>query len=302
MQPTIEADDVLHWDDAPSAVDATPRRTTTRAGLAARRPGGSKPARRRSLASLARSGPHADVTILPAVPLERVPQLQPGHTLLDALPPGTRLGWVARVGSAGTKRAMDVVLSLVALLVVLPVLLVILAAVRLSSPGPALFRQERLGRAGRTFTCLKFRTMHADAGARLERVLEADQELRQEWEATQKLKRDPRVTRVGALLRRTSLDELPQLLNIVRGDMSLVGPRPIVEPERQRYGAAMSAVLSVRPGLTGLWQVSGRNDTTYRERVSLDLRYVETRSLGLDLLICLRTARQMILVRRNGAY
>jgi exopolysaccharide production protein ExoY len=205
-------------------------------------------------------------------------------------------------GSAALKRGYDVVASLVALIVLIPVLFALVVAIRLSSPGPAIFRQERIGRSGRTFTCLKFRTMHQDAPERLEQLLGSDAALQAEWAATHKLKRDPRITRVGAFLRRTSLDELPQLVNVIRGDMSIVGPRPIVEPERVRYGPAMGTVLSVRPGLTGLWQVSGRNDTSYRQRVALDLRYVETRTVGGDLVICLRTAVQMLGWWRNGAY
>ena len=204
--------------------------------------------------------------------------------------------------SVFAKRAFDVMGAVLALVLLLPVLAVVALLVTATSPGPVLFRQQRLGRGGRTFTCLKFRTMHVDAAARLEVLMREDDELRQEWESRQKLRDDPRITIIGAVLRRTSLDELPQLVNIILGDMSVVGPRPIVERERARYGAAMGTVLTVRPGLTGLWQVSGRNDTTYRQRVNLDVRYVETRTFGMDVAICLRTVRQLLSVGRNGAY
>lgn len=218
-------------------------------------------------------------------------------------------GWCGRT----SKRTLDLVLSVLALLVLLPFMLLLVALIRVTSPGPALFRQQRLGRSGTTFTCLKFRTMHQDAEARLETLLR-DPEVRREWETTQKLRQDPRITTIGTFLRRTSLDELPQLLNIVLGQMSLVGPRPIVgsrafsageaQPisEPELYGLALCPVLSVRPGLTGLWQVSGRNDTTYRERVALDLRYVETRTLTLDVAICLRTVKVLLRSDKSGAY
>lgn len=192
------------------------------------------------------------------------------------------------------KRALDLTLALVALLLAVPVLIMVALLVRFSSRGPILFRQTRVGRYGRPFTCLKFRTMMKHA----ERVLAEDPEFAAQFATAYKLRQDHRVTRIGRILRRTSLDELPQLLNVIRGEMSLVGPRPVLPQEmRIRYGPAASQVLSVRPGLTGLWQVSGRCATTYEERVQLDLSYVERRSLRLDLWIIARTPIAVITMR-----
>lgn len=166
--------------------------------------------------------------------------------------------------------------------------------------GPALFRHPRVGLGGVTFSCFKFRSMVIDADARLARLLASDPVAAAEWETRRKLPRDPRITRIGAFLRRTSLDELPQLLNVLRGEMSLVGPRPVVREELdQHYGPATEAYCRTRPGLTGLWQVSGRSDTTYAERVQLDTRYVNEWSLALDLWILLRTIPAVL--QRRGA-
>jgi exopolysaccharide production protein ExoY len=162
------------------------------------------------------------------------------------------------------------------------------------------FRHERIGLSGRPFDCLKFRTMVVDADKRLAELL-ADPQRAKDFAEKHKLTDDPRITRVGTFLRKSNLDELPQLLNVLRGEMSIVGPRPIVLSEVPRYGAAMSPVLRVRPGLTGLWQVSGRNDLTYTERVVLDLRYVNHRSLRSDVAICARTA-QTTARGNSGAY
>ena len=172
--------------------------------------------------------------------------------------------------------------------------------VRWSSPGPVFYGQRRIGRGGREFTAWKFRSMVADADAQLASYLERHPELRAEWERAHKLKDDPRVTWIGRWLRRTSLDELPQLWNILSGEMSLVGPRPIVEDEVAKYGARFGLYQKVRPGLSGLWQVSGRNDTTYAERVALDCYYVRNWSPWLDLVILARTVRVVVLGK--GAY
>jgi len=192
------------------------------------------------------------------------------------------------------KRTLDVHLALVALLVAVPVLLVVALTVRFSSRGPILFRQTRIGMYGRPFTCLKFRTMVKDA----ERVLEMDPDLAARFVTCFKLQQDFRVTRVGSILRKLSLDELPQLLNVIRGDMSLVGPRPVPAEElRTKYGPAASDVVSVRPGLTGLWQVSGRSNTSYEQRVQLDLSYVQRRSPLLDTWIVVRTPIALLTMR-----
>lgn len=163
------------------------------------------------------------------------------------------------------------------------------------------FAHERVGLGGRRFRCFKFRTMHTDASERLDELLASDLVAREEWARDFKLRNDPRVTQLGAFLRRTSLDELPQLFNVLKGDMCLVGPRPIVEKELAMYGRYARYYLSIRPGMTGLWQVSGRNDTSYRRRVALDCAYVKSQCFLLDLRIILRTL-PALLGRRCGAY
>ena len=197
---------------------------------------------------------------------------------------------------------MDVVLSAAVLLVLLPMFLAITVAVG-ADGGPTFFSHKRVGRGGRTFGCLKFRSMRPDADRLLAELLARDPSARAEWEATRKLRRDPRVTPVGRLLRATSLDELPQLINVLRGDMSLVGPRPVVQEElEQHYAPAAAATdyLSVRPGVTGPWQVSGRSDMTYRERVVLDAHYARNPSLRKDLAVLAWTV--VVVVRCRGAY
>ncbi len=198
------------------------------------------------------------------------------------------------------KRGMDLLLAIGGGLVILPFCLLIAACIRLESDGPVFFRHQRMGRGGKVIRILKFRTMVRNAQEVLARHLEADPALRREWEADRKLRHDPRITRVGAFLRRTSLDELPQLWNVIRGEMSLVGPRPIVEDEIARYGSAFAAYSRVRPGMTGLWQVSGRNDLSYASRVRIDRYYINNWSTWLDLLILARTLP--VVLRRKGAY
>ncbi|WP_404479905.1 sugar transferase [Novosphingobium sp. BL-52-GroH] len=197
-------------------------------------------------------------------------------------------------------RSFDIAASAMALVLFLPLLVVIALAIRLSSPGPVFFVQHRVGKDGRTFPCLKFRSMVVDARERLEALLALSVEAREEWARDQKLRQDPRITPIGRLLRKTSLDELPQLLNVLLGHMSVVGPRPIVESEVQRYGHRFSAYCSVRPGLTGLWQVSGRNEVSYETRVRLDAFYALRKSLAYDLAICLRTIPAVLASR--GCY
>ena len=186
-------------------------------------------------------------------------------------------------------RAFDVTLALACLVLLCPVMLAAVLFVRASSPGPIIFRHVRIGRDGTRFECLKFRTMANQADALLGELLETCGTLRNEWQSNQKIRRDPRVTRVGQILRRFSIDELPQLFNVLRGEMSMVGPRPIVEAEIDRYGANFADYCSVKPGLTGLWQISGRNCLSYERRVELDSQYARNRSLELDLAIIART-------------
>lgn len=197
------------------------------------------------------------------------------------------------------KRSFDLVVGVLFLLALSPVMLMI-ALLVMRDGGGVLFRHKRIGANGKTFCCLKFRTMCVDAEAKLQKLLAEDAEARAEWKRDFKLRNDPRVTALGNFLRQTSLDELPQLFNIIKGDMSLVGPRPIVTAEAARYGAAFRDYLSCRPGLTGLWQVSGRNDVGYETRVKLDSSYARTWSLARDITILMRTVR--VVFGRNGAY
>ncbi len=200
------------------------------------------------------------------------------------------------------KRGGDIVFSLLVLSLGSPLFLLLAVLVKLSSRGSIFYCQRRIGRGYKGFGCLKFRTMRRDADRVLAAMLDADPKLRAEFERDHKLKRDPRITPLGKFLRRSSLDELPQFINVLRGEMSVVGPRPIVWDELRRYGRSMDEVLSVRPGLTGLWQVSGRNNLTYRTRVRLDLTYVRSRSFWLDLGIVLRTIGVVLLPMDRGAY
>jgi exopolysaccharide production protein ExoY len=193
------------------------------------------------------------------------------------------------------KRIFDASLALVLLFLLLPLLLAIATAVRGADGGPALFRQTRIGKGGRPFRCFKFRSMVLDAERALNEHLAHNPLSAQEWRDNQKLAVDPRITPLGALLRKTSLDELPQLINILAGEMSFVGPRPIVPDEIPRYGEAFSHCFSVPPGLTGLWQVSGRSDCSYMTRVSLDSRYASEWNLMLDAQIMVRTVPAVLM-------
>lgn len=192
-------------------------------------------------------------------------------------------------GACTLKRSVDVIGALVGIALFGPLMLVIAALLLTTEKGGALFAHKRIGRGGKPFRCLKFRTMVPDAQERLARLLETDAEARAEWARDQKLRNDPRVTRLGAFLRRTSLDELPQFFNVLKGDMSLVGPRPIVADEIARYGDRFALYAKCRPGITGIWQVSGRNDTSYAYRVRLDAHYALNQTLPLDVAIMLKT-------------
>ncbi len=198
------------------------------------------------------------------------------------------------------KRLLDLALCALGALPVLVLTAVVAVLIKLESRGPVFFGHERIGCAGRRFPAWKFRSMVADADRVLAAHLAAHPELREQWERDHKLRDDPRVTRVGRLLRRTSFDELPQLWNVVLGDMSLIGPRPIVDAEVPRYQDMFQLYLRVRPGISGLWQVSGRNDTTYGERVALDSYYVRNWSVWLDIYILARTVRAVCFGK--GAY
>ena len=192
--------------------------------------------------------------------------------------------------------------SLIVLVFSSPMFLILAFLVKLSSSGPVFYIQERVGRNYSRFGCIKFRTMYAESEDILSNLLAKSPALKVEFERDFKLRKDPRITPIGKFLRRSSLDELPQLINILKGDMSIVGPRPIVTQEITRYGEAMKEVLSVRPGLTGLWQVSGRNNLSYKRRVELDLIYAKERTFILDIRVILRTIGVLLFPMDRGAY
>jgi Undecaprenyl-phosphate galactose phosphotransferase WbaP len=203
-------------------------------------------------------------------------------------------------GPRMSKALLDFILTLVVGLALLPLLGLIALLVKFSSPGPVFYGQKRLGRNGRPFMAWKFRSMVPDADRALANYLASHPHLKDQWETDQKLRYDPRVTAIGRFLRRTSLDELPQLWNVLRGEMSLVGPRPIVDEEIPRYAEKYSLYTRVLPGLTGLWQVSGRNNVSYAERVNLDAYYVRNWSVWLDIYILIKTV--WVVIRGDGAY
>src|SRR6202165_6229374 len=181
-----------------------------------------------------------------------------------------------------SKRVIDIVAALSGIILLAPLLIICFVAIVVASPGPVLFHHKRVGFKGKYFDCLKFRTMVTDAPERLRQLLDTDPVAAAEWTANRKLRNDPRVTELGAILRKSSLDELPQLFNVLKGDMSIVGPRPVTEEELVRYSSAINAYYACRPGITGLWQVSGRSTTTFNRRVVLDNFYASHWSMSLD--------------------
>jgi lipopolysaccharide/colanic/teichoic acid biosynthesis glycosyltransferase len=197
-------------------------------------------------------------------------------------------------------RILDFVLALSAFIFLLPIMAIAAIAVKMQDGGPLLFGHTRIGRDGERFKCLKFRSMVVDSEQRLQALLARDPVARREWEKDHKLKNDPRITWLGRFLRTSSIDELPQLFNVMRGEMSLIGPRPIVDAEIPRYGRWFKHYCSVRPGISGLWQVSGRNNVSYRRRVALDRLYVSRRSFGFNMWIMLKTVPAVLL--RDGSY
>ena len=207
---------------------------------------------------------------------------------------------LARPGPRIIKRAFDLVAASILVLLLSPLLLILAWRIRRDDGGPVFFVQERVGRGGQPFPCYKFRSMVIDAESRLRQYLTNHPELHAEYQRNFKLRDDPRVTRIGRLLRRTSLDELPQLFNVLRGQMSLVGPRPLLDRELECYGDGFALYRQVHPGITGLWQTSGRSETTFAERASLDAWYVKNWSLWYDIVILLRTVK--VVFWREGAY
>lgn len=198
------------------------------------------------------------------------------------------------------KRGFDLIVAGLTIILLSPLVAVLWVLIRSTSSGPTFYSHERIGEGGRTFRAWKFRSMYRDGDKLLQRYLNENGEAQQEWERDHKLKNDPRITPIGRFLRRTSLDELPQLWNVLRGEMSMVGPRPIVEQEIEKYGSKYSLYQRVQPGLSGLWQVSGRNNTTYEERVSLDEYYVRNWSIWLDVYILAKTIK--VVINGEGAY
>ena len=202
--------------------------------------------------------------------------------------------------AGAANRGMNISIALIALLFFLPVMILVALAIWCQDRGPMFFAHKRIGRDGRKFPCLKFRSMAIDAQARLQDLLAKDPQARAEWDRDHKLRNDPRVTKLGVFLRKSSLDELPQLINVIRGEMDLVGPRPIVDGEVPKYGPRFKHYCSVNPGITGLWQVSGRNDTSYRSRVAMDCVYARSKSMRMDLWIMIATVPAVLL--RKGSY
>ncbi len=207
---------------------------------------------------------------------------------------------LARPVNRWIKTIFDYVLTITGTIAISPILIVIALWIYKDSPGPVIFKHRRIGKNGKEFNCYKFRSMCVDAKEKLEQLLANDPEARAEWEKDFKLKNDPRITKSGAFLRKTSLDELPQIFNVLKGEMSLVGPRPIIRDEMERYGEYIDDYLMVKPGITGMWQVSGRSDIDYAERVLLDSWYTRNWSVWLDITLLFKTFKVVLL--RKGAY
>ncbi|MDP4088811.1 MAG: sugar transferase [Bacillota bacterium] len=194
------------------------------------------------------------------------------------------------------KRFLDLFGSIVGLIIVSPLILIVAIIIRIDSKGPIIFCHKRLGQGGKTIKVFKFRTMRNNAEELLKNL---DEKQKKEFQTNFKLENDPRITRVGKFLRESSIDELPQLINVIKGEMTLVGPRPIVPNELPKYGKYADKLLSIRPGLTGHWQASGRSETTYEERVKLDMDYIDNRSLWMDFVILLKTF--VVVFKKVGA-
>ena len=200
------------------------------------------------------------------------------------------------------KNIFDFIFSLIFLIFGFPLFFLIAVLVKFSSRGPIFFLHKRIGKNKKYFYCIKFRTMHPEANDILDNLLSKNEAIRYEFEKTHKLKNDPRITPLGKILRKTSLDEIPQFLNVLKGEMSIVGPRPIVDEEIKKYKSSLNKVLSLKPGITGLWQVSGRNNLSYKKRVFLDSLYVKNLNFLLDFRIIIRTLGVILFPNDRGAY
>ena len=198
------------------------------------------------------------------------------------------------------KRVLDVGLIVFFSPFILPVFLILAILVKCTSKGPIFYGHKRIGKNGKVIKCWKFRSMCVDAEDRLQKILDENPEMREQWERERKFENDPRVTKFGKILRKTSLDELPQLINILLGEMSFVGPRPVTEDELEKYGKYKDYVLSVLPGLSGMWQTSGRSDTSYEDRIMYDTYYIQNWSIWLDLWILIKTV--WVVLKGKGAY
>ncbi len=245
-----------------------------------------------------------DIQTLTPAPLQvenknaepKVAFVREGKMIVAPALPHTQLH---EIQSSISKQIFDRTVAALGLLALLPVFLLIGSMIK-KDGGPAFYYQDRVGYEGKPFKCWKFRSMIVNADQALQQILANDPQARAEWDKDFKLKNDPRITKTGHFIRRTSLDELPQLWNVLRGDMSLVGPRPVTEKETLFYGDTLKDYISVKPGMTGLWQISGRNNVSYAERVALDSRYVHTRSFFGDLGIIMKTVKVMCF--KTGAY
>jgi lipopolysaccharide/colanic/teichoic acid biosynthesis glycosyltransferase len=200
------------------------------------------------------------------------------------------------------KRLFDIVFSLFILIFFSPVYLILMVLIAINSPGPIFYSQQRIGKNYQPFNCIKFRTMVHNADDLLETMMSDSPQIRQEFQDNFKLKQDPRITKIGNFLRLTSLDEFPQFWNVLKGDMSVVGPRPLVPEELHKYGRKINTVLTIRPGITGLWQVSGRNDIPYPKRIKIDVYYATSHNWLLDIWIVIKTIGVIVFPKNNGAY
>jgi lipopolysaccharide/colanic/teichoic acid biosynthesis glycosyltransferase len=229
-------------------------------------------------------------------------QLISGRLIRSFIKRGIRPLVLKTLHGKRAKRMFDIVFSLAVLVLFSPLYLLLTVLIALSSEGPIFYVQERVGRNYKRFGCIKFRTMIANADEALVEIMETSPQLRQEFEDNFKLKYDPRITWIGHILRVTSLDEFPQFWNVLVGDMSVVGPRPLVVEELPKYGRHIDRILTTRPGITGLWQVSGRNDIPYPQRVRMDLYYVNSHSFWMDIRLIVRTIGVVLFPKNNGAY